>query len=340
MRPRVTAGLLALGLAVFAIASSASIAAHAEATTLNVAKQYGLGYLQLMLVEDGKLIEKHAAQAGLGDITVNWATFRSSDVMNDAVISGTVDFVCLGPPGLATIWAKTRGNIDVRGASGLNVMPLFLSTRNPAINSIRDFTERDRIAPPAIKVAVQAIILQMAAAQEWGDENFARLDPLTVSMAHPDGMIALLSGKSEIDAHFTSPPFQCKELAAPGIHRVLDSFAVLGGPMSFNVVATTGKFRKANPKLYDAFLAALAEATQRINDDMPGAAEVYRRMTKDQTPAEELVTMMKQPGGAFTLVPEGVAKIAAFMARAGTIRTAPPSWKDMFFDNVHDQPGS
>lgn len=335
MRRRVEAGLVALSLVCFA-----HISAHAEATTLSVAKQYGLGYLQLMLMEDGKLIEQHAAAAGLGDISVNWATFRSSDVMNDAMISGTVDFVCLGPPGLTTIWAKTRGNLDVRGASGLNAMPLFLNTRNPAINSIRDFTDKDRIALPAIKVAVQAIILQMAAAKEWGDASFGKLDPLTVSMAHPDGMIALLSGKGEIDSHFTSPPFQYRELAAPGIHRVLDSFTVLGGPMSFNVIATTAKFRSANPKLYDAFLAALDEATMRINNDMWAAAEIYRRMTKDQTSAEDLVAMMKQPGVEFTLVPKGVAPIAAFMFKVGTIKTKPASWKDLFFANVHAQAGS
>jgi NitT/TauT family transport system substrate-binding protein len=180
MRQCVTAGVLALGIIAFANGS-----VRAEATTLSVAKQYGLGDLQLMLMEDGKLIEKHAAADGLGDVSVNWATFRSSDVMNDAVISGTVDFVCLGPPGLATIWAKTRGNLDVRGASGLNAMPLFLNTRNPAINSIRDFTDRDRIAVPAVKVAVQAIILQMAAAKEWGDASFAKLDPLTKTRPPP-----------------------------------------------------------------------------------------------------------------------------------------------------------
>jgi NitT/TauT family transport system substrate-binding protein len=228
----------------------------------------------------------------------------------------------------------------VRGSSGLNTMPLFLNTRNPAINSIRDFTDKDRIALPAIKIAAQAIILQMAAAKEWGDASFAKLDPLTVSMTHPDGMITLLSGKGEINSHFTSPPFQYRELAAPGIHRVLDSSAVLGGPMSFNVTATTGKFRAANPKLYDAFLAALAEATTRINDDMPQAAELYRRVTKDQTSAEDLVAMMKQPGVEFTLVPKGVAPIAAFMFKVGTIKTNPASWKDLFFANVHDQAGS
>ena len=97
---------------------------RAEAKDLNVAKQFGLGYLQFIMMEDLKLVEKHAKAAGLGDVKVNWSTFRSSDVMNDALISGTVDFVCLGIPGIATIWAKTKGNMDVKAASGLNELPL------------------------------------------------------------------------------------------------------------------------------------------------------------------------------------------------------------------------
>ena len=39
-----------------------------------------------------------------------------------------------------------------------------LNTANPDIKSIKDFTERDRIAVPSIKVSVQAVLLQMAAA--------------------------------------------------------------------------------------------------------------------------------------------------------------------------------
>src|ERR1043166_7469099 len=85
--------------------------ALAEATTLRVAKQYGLGYLQFMVMQEQRLIEKHAKAAGLSDVAVEWATFRASDVMNDALISGTVDFVCLGIPGIVTIWSKTKGTI-------------------------------------------------------------------------------------------------------------------------------------------------------------------------------------------------------------------------------------
>ena len=66
---------------------------RAEANELRVAKQFGLGYLQFVMMDDMKLVEKHAKAAGLGDVKVSWNTFRSSDVMNDALISGTVDTI-------------------------------------------------------------------------------------------------------------------------------------------------------------------------------------------------------------------------------------------------------
>jgi len=325
--------------AVAALALSAG-EARADASELRVARQFGLGYIQFDLMEDGKLIEKHAEKAGMKDLKVTWATFRSSDVMNDALISGTIDFVSVGAPGLATIWAKTRGNMDVRGVIGLNQMPLYLNTRNPNVQSIKDFTEKDKIALPAIKVAVQAIILQMAAAKEWGDANYAKLDPLTVSMAHPDGLAALLSGQSEVTAHFTSPPFQYRELEKPGIRTILNSFDVVGGPMSFNAIAATAKFRSANPKLYDVFIAAMSEATETINKDKRAAAEAYKRIRKDPASVEELQKMMEAPGVAFTLTPTGFEKIVGFMHKVGTIKVKPASWKDLFFENAHKEQGS
>ena len=201
--------------------------AHAEVKEVRAAKQYGLGYLQLVLMEDQKLIEKQAKAAGLGDITVTWSTFRSSDVMNDALLSGSVDFVSLGVPGLATIWAKTRGNIDVRGAAGLNAAPLLLLTRDPRIKTIKDYTDKDRIALQAVNVSNQAIILQMAAAQAFGEANWAKLDPLTVSMAHPDSLNMMLAGNSEITSYFSSPPFQYKALQKEGIRKLLNSYDVV-----------------------------------------------------------------------------------------------------------------
>ena len=284
------------------------------------------------------MVEKHARALGLGVNKVNWVTFRSSDVMNDALLSGSVDFVCLGLPGIAIIWSKTNG--QVKAASGLNFLPLQLNTRSPNIKGIRDFTEKDKIALPAVKVSQQAIILQMWAAKEFGDASFNRLDSLTVSMTHPDGMAALLSGGGEINNHFTSVPFGQMEMEKPGIRKLISSTEILGGPISFNVVAASTKFQQGNPKTYAAFMAALQEATDFINRDKRAAAEIYVKATKDKSGVEGILKIMNDPTIEYSLVPGNIMKIVDFMYKIGSIKTKPSSWKDMFFPNAHIMPGS
>ena len=309
--------------------------ALAEATTLRVAKQYGLGYLQFMVMEDQKLVEKHARAAGLGEVQTEWATFRSSDVMNDALISGSIDFVCLGPPGLVTIWSRTRSNIDVRIVAGLNLLPLILTVRDPAIQSLRDFKEGQKIALPAVKVSIQAIALQIAAAKLWGDAEFQRLDSFTVSMAHPDATAVMLSGNNEVVANFSSAPFQYRQLKAPGIRRLISSDDILGGPYSFNVVAATNRFRTANPKLYAAFVAALQEATEAINKDRDGAIDIYLKVSGDKTPKAEIAEMLKQPGIEYTTDLVNLGYFTDFMAKVGTLKNPPKEWRtEMVFPEV------
>jgi len=322
------------------IALACTSTAFAEVSELKVAKQYGISYLPLMLMEDGKLIEKHARAAGV-DVTVTWATFAGANVMNDALLSNSLQFASGGVGGLITLWSRTRGNpLDVRGVSAINSMPLYLNTRNPAVKSIKDFTDKDRIALPAVKVSIQAITLQMAAERAFGEGQQGRLDPLTVTMSHPDGQLALLSGQSEIDAHFSSPPFQYQQLRNPAIHTVLNSYDVLGGPATFNVVWTTSKFRNENPKLYDAFVKALDEATALINSDRPKAAEAYLRISRDKDSVQEIVAMLNDPQIVFTTTPQNIMKYVDFMFKTGSIKVKPDTWKDLFFPNALSLPGS
>jgi NitT/TauT family transport system substrate-binding protein len=305
--------------------------ARTEASQLRVAKQFGVAYMQFMVMEDQKMIEKHAKAAGLGDVRVDWATFRSSDVMNDALISGSVEFVCLGIPGIITIWSKTKGNIDVKAATGLNVSPLMLMVRDPTIKSIKDFKDSHRIAMPAIKVSMQAIMLQMAAAKEFGIQKFDALDHLTVSMAHPDATAAMLGGPSEIVANFSSAPFQYRQMKNPNIRRILTSTELFEGGLSFNVIAATTKFRRDNPKLYGAFLAALKEATDFINADKKRASEIYLKVANDKTPLADILEVLADPAIQYTTKVSGIEAFVSFMARVGTLKNPPADWRDMFF---------
>lgn len=309
-----------------ALSALTATAAFAEAATLRVAKQFGLGYIQLMIMEDQQLVEKHAKAAGLGDVKVEWNTFRSSDVMNDALISGNLDFACLGVPGLATIWSKTRGNYDVRAAAGLNALPLFLNVRDPSINSIKDFKESHRIALPAVKVSMQALMLQMAAAKEWGDKEYQKLDPLTVSLAHPDATTMMLGGRSEVVANFSSYPFQARQLKEAGIKRISSSVEILGGPSSFNVIAATAKFRNDNPKLYGAFLAGLEEATEFVNRDKDKAADAYIKISNDKTPKADILEIMNDRDVKFTTEVFNLGVFTDFMAKVGSLKNPPKDW--------------
>ncbi|TFW33816.1 ABC transporter substrate-binding protein [Massilia horti] len=323
-----------------AVLLSAAVTSHAEVSEVKIAEQYGIGYLPLMIMEDQKLVEKYAKEEGLGDLKVTWSKFAGGNVMNDALLSDSLQFASGGVAPMVTLWAKTRGNYDVKAVGALNSMPLLLNTRNPKVKTIKDFTDKDKIALPAVKVSIQAVTLQMAAEKAFGAGQQDKLDHLTVSMSHPDGMEALLSGTSEVTAHFSAPPFQYLELKQPGIHTVLNSYDVLGGPATFNLVWATSKFRNDNPKVYLAFTRALDEAMTMINRDKKWAAQAYLRISKDKESVDDIVKMLSDPQVKFTTTPQNVTKYVDFMQRTGAIKAKPSSWKDMFFPNVHNLPGS
>ncbi|HJU22171.1 MAG TPA: ABC transporter substrate-binding protein, partial [Casimicrobiaceae bacterium] len=316
---------------------------HAEVGEIRIAQQYGINYLPLMVMEDGHLIEAQARQLGLGDLKVVWSKMSSGAAMNDALLSGNLDIASGGVGPIVVLWAKTSAlpaAERVKGIAALDSMPVVLNTRNPRVKSITDFTDTDKIALPAVKVSIQAVTLQMAVAKAFGDEHYAKLDPITVSMSHPDGMIALLSGRSEVDAHFTGPPFSELELQHPGITTVVHSYKVLGGMTTSTLAWTTARFHDENPKAYQAFLAALKQAVAIIDKDKRAAAELYLRMTKGKESVATMQSILSDPDIEYTLTPMNVLKYAAFMHKVGSIKVEPRSWTEMFFPEIHELHGS
>ena len=309
-----------------------------EQHEIRIAKQYGISYLPLEVMEGRHLIEARAQAAGLGTVKVEWSQLSSGAPMNDALLSGSLDMVSGGVGPLLTIWAKTKGNYNVKAVAAINSMPLYLNTINPKVKTLKDFTATDRIALPAVKVSIQAVTLAMAAEQQLGKAN--ALDSLEVSMAHPDGMAAMLSGHSEITGHFTSAPFMYQELEDKRVHRVLSSYDVLGGHSTFNLVWTTSKFHDQNPKLYKALYDALGDAMTFINGDKKAAAELWIAAEHSKLPLPFVMRILDDPENVYTTVPQNVMKYAAFMHKTGAIREAPAAWTDVFFPEIQGKAGS
>ncbi|CAG9171379.1 ABC transporter substrate-binding protein [Cupriavidus pampae] len=313
--------------------------AHAEGR-LRVAEQFGVVYLLLNIARDQQLIEKHGKQQGV-DVKVEWTQLSGGSAVNDALLSGSIDIAGAGVGPLLTLWDRTHGKQNVKGVASLGNFPYYLVSNNPKVKTIADFTEKDRIALPAVSVSVQSRVLQFAAAKQWGDKEFNRLDKWTVAVPHPDAAAAIIAGGTEITGHFGNPPFQDQELAGnPNARIVLNSYDVLGGPSSATVLYATEKFRNENPKTYRAFVDALAEAADFATKQPEAAADLYIRVNKAKIDRALLVKILKNPQVQFKVAPQNTFALAEFMHRVGAIKNAPKSWQDYFFQDPATAQGS
>jgi NitT/TauT family transport system substrate-binding protein len=315
--------------------------AHAEVREVRISKGYGILYMPLIVMEDLKLLEKHAAQRGLGDLKVSWLMLDGGNVINDAMMAGSLDFAGTGAPGFITLWSKAKGipGVEVIGISGLSATSLWLNTNNPNVKTIRDFGPTDKIALPGIKTSLSAVVLQMIVAKEFGRENYSKLDPQTISLPHPEALAALIGGKTEVTAHFTSPPFSYLELKDPKIRRVVNSVDVIGN-ITLDVVFAPKRFVDANPRTTEAFLAALDEANAFIAANKRATAEIYVRKSKVRVTAEEMLAMLEDKDTQFATTPNKVMDFADFMHLARSIKTKPASWTDLFIPQLHARAGS
>ena len=327
--PRLFAAAIALSLLLAG-------AARAEGK-LRIAEQFGVVYLMLNVAQDQKLIEKHGKREGV-DIDVEWIKLSGGNAVNDALLGGAIDIASAGVGPLLTIWDRTRGRQNVRGVASLGNFPYQLISTNPAVKTIADLSARDRIALPAASVSVQARILQMAAAKQWGIEQFKRLDPYTQSLPHPDAAAAVIAGGTEINGHFATPPFQEQELAGnPKAHVILDSYEVQGGPGSSTVLYATEKYLTDNPKTARALVGALAEAAAFIKAHPEQAADAYLRVNEIKAGSRIdralLIKVISNPRVDFKVAPQNTEGLADFMARSGALKNKPASWRDYFFAN-------
>jgi NitT/TauT family transport system substrate-binding protein len=292
-------------------------------------------------MEKNHLIERQARDAGISNLQVKWIDLGGPAVMNEALLSGSVDFIAAGPPAFLILWDRTRDSAKVLGVAAMSSLPMYLNTRSDHFRKLDDITEQDKIAVTSIKVSIPSIIMQMYARQKFGAGDVFHFDKYTVTMTHPDAVVALLSGSGAIDAHFTSPPFHQRERRDPRTSTILTSDQVMGGSTTFTMLSTTTAFRNKNPKVYAAVLKALDEAIGVILSDKEDAADTLRQSTGESGfSREEILAVMNDPDVKFTTTPENVMKYAEFMHEIGSLKQRPAAWKDLFFSEIQESPGS
>lgn len=330
-----------LGLAAALALAPLLAAAPAQAEgVLRIAQQFGTLYTPFHVMKEQGLVEKHGKALGI-DIKVDWIQLSGGSAVNDALLAGNIDIASAGIGPFLTLWDKTRGTSnEVKIVGAFGAQPNYLLTNNPNVKSIKDFTEKDKVAMPVAGVSVQARILQLAAEQTFGPGNAKKLDALMVTLPHPDATAALLSGSTEITGYLSNAPFQNHALKDPKIHKVFSSYEIFGGPVTPTVAYATVKFRQDNPKTYKAFLEAFEEATKWVEQHKKEAADIYVKVEKSKLDPAFVAEVLSDPDTQYTLVPLGTLKFADFMNRIGAIKAKPTSFKDFTFEDLHSASGS
>ena len=321
-----------------AFALTPAMSARAEVPEVKIVAQNGTNYLPLFVMQGHKLVEKHLAAKGLDATTVGWMRLSSPAAIVDSFLAGAIHFAGQGVPSSALLWDRTRGGIGAKAVSALVSSNIWLMTRKPELKSIADLTDKDRIALPSIKSSAQALFLWSAAEKQFGPGQWGKLDHLAVSLPHPDAMASVLNPGSEITVHAATSPFAEMEKKA-GLHAIADLFSVEGGAVTSLNFVSTEQFRTANPKTFDAVVAAFDEAIEWINAVKRRAAQLYLDISKEKMSLDDLAAIIMAPDYTFGKTPRGIGKAMTLMHKAGTLKTKPESWKDMYFPETHKLAG-
>jgi sulfonate transport system substrate-binding protein len=328
------------GATVAVVLAQGPTALAQQKTEIALSRQPGIFYMPSHIIEKQKLIEKHAATLGVPGITTKWLTFSGGGAQTDALLAGGVDILNTGTGNLLLLWDRTRGGVE--GIVATSALPMTLISRDPHIKSLKDFGPNDKIALPTVKVSTQAIVLQIAAGELFGPDQWSKLDPNTVQLGHPDAYAAMSNPQHEVRSHFSIPPFTFLEMKnVPGAHVVLESPDVMGGPLSQAQFFTTTKFADANPKIIQAVRLATKEAQDLIRSDPKLAVEIYKEITGDKTPVEDLLAWLKEPGMMeWNLEPQGTMKFANHLFKTGTLKRQAKAWTDYYLPVAHDLKGN
>lgn len=312
--------------------------AYGESAIVRFSHNVGLGYLPLYVMREQKLVEQQAHVAGLGEVETTYQAVPGPGPINDALISGNTDFGIAGIQGMIIAWDKTRGRMGIKGLAPIGTNPAYFNTNNPDLHGLSDLSDRDRIALPTVKVASQAYALEYASEKLYGPGQYDHFDHLTVSLGHPDALVALMGGGAGITAHFATEPYHLIELQNPKIHTVTSDEQIYGQRLTSTAMWTTTRFHDANPALCKAVLKALEIADAFIVAHPDEAARIFIRVDGGHFPLELVERALS--GLSYGTSPTGIASQAGLMKQVGAIGTAPANWKELFFSDVYDRDGN
>lgn len=326
-RFKVVAAVLVAALAGTVLAATTALGSGKAVAPekLVVAYQPGMGYAPLIIMKHTRALERRYP-----GLQVEYRVLPSGTAITNGVIAGQIQVGAMGTGPFLVGYAR---GIDWKMISPLNEADLWLMTKDPSIQSISDLRGK-RIATPT-NTSIQAVILRKMAEVRLGSSK--ALDSGLIAMDHPDGMQALLAG--QIDAHFTSPPFQFQEKTRGA--RVLGRSYGYFGAHTFLGAVMTSKFYNEYPQFARQFYREIEAANKLVKSNPKRVAQILQDESNGNPSWRQFKQWIGNSAITYTTRPRGLMRTAHFMNRTGQLPgKMPGSWTELVFPPVHPTKGS
>ncbi len=315
----------ALVATVVAAATARGGATAAAPDKLVIAYQPGMGYAPLIIMKSQRTLERRYP-----GMQIEWRVLPSGTAITNGVIAGQIQVGAMGTGPFLVGYAR---GIDWKMIAPLNEADLWLMVKDPSIRTLADLRGK-RIATPT-NTSIQAVVLRKMAEVRLGSSK--ALDSGLLAMDHPDGMQALLAG--QIDAHFTSPPFQFQE-KEPRRARTRTVVWLLRRPHLPRSRAHVEVLRRVHA-FSNQLYRDIAAAIKLIRTNPQKAATILQQDAGGNPTWRQFKQWIGNAAINYTTRPRGLMRTATFMNRTGQLPgRMPSSWTDLVFPPVVPTKGS
>ncbi|MEH2317612.1 ABC transporter substrate-binding protein [Nostoc sp.] len=300
----------ALLMFVFVACTSGNQTPSQAPEKITIAYQPGMNYANLLIVKEQQILERQFPQTQF-----QWQELSNGAAIRDGIIANQIQVGASGPGAFLVGWDK---GVGWKILASLNYSEFWLITKNPNIKSIKDFKPGMKIGLPSLD-GVQAIVLRKLAQKDLGSPT--ALDENLQVIAHPLGLQSLLTG--QIDAHFTTPPFEFQEVEKGG--RVIIKSSDIFGKTSIASLFATEKFYNQYPEFGKALYTAIVDATKLVNEKPDEAARILSQMDRGKVSQEQYKKWLTNKAVAYGIEPRAFLKCGAFMHEIGMLNKQPKS---------------
>lgn len=255
---------------------------------------------------------------------IRWSSFNAGPTAIEALFADAVDATFVGPSPTINGYIKSKGEKFVIVAGSASGGAGLVVRKESGIKSDKDFAGKT-IATPQLGNT------QDVAARVWFAEKGYKLrerggNLTLIPLSNPDQLT--MFKKKQIDGAWTVEPWMARLEVEGGGELLLEEKTLWpDGKYVTTHLVVNKEYLAANEKTVRVLIAALIEATQRINSDKEAAMSILNEQLKEETgktlKPEVIQKAMARVEFTWDPISSSLKKSAEAAHQIGLIRTAP-----------------